>query len=565
MRVLFVIFLATQAVSAQSWVQSVMPAQNELSAAVDADVVVEFNQAMDESTVTADAFVITGSYGSTYAISSVNYDAPSNTATLSHSAGFWPGELVQVTVTTAVENSGGQAMPDPFVWHFTGDVPKVGVEFLATYEAPVASAPYAIASSDFDGNGALDIVTASRGANAVSILDGDGSGSFASFRTVAVGSTPEGIVSGDWNNDGAPDLATANAGGNSVTVLLNDGVGQFSSSTVVVGNGPHTIRTGDLNGDGKLDLVTSEFGSAALSILLGDGLGGFARTPLTGPGASPELVMIRDFDNDGDLDLVAPSFGSSTVRLFRNDGTASFTAEPTITVAGGLHGLCTGDLNGNQSVDVLAPSSSANQLYRLTNDGTGSFLAEPAAPVTSAWYCGVGDMDGDDDLDVVVTSYTPADLTLFANDGSGTFTLAQMVNTGTRPHGVVLADFDNNGTLELATANDGSASVTLIFRTAAPATEDGLPVQDHRFRLNLPHPNPSADTVELGFSLARPAFVRLEVFNLVGKSVATIVEGEYASGQFTTQLQTSDLPAGSYLVRMEVDGRSQTRRVTILR
>lgn len=354
-----ILFLAVPSASAQSWVQSVVPAQNQLAVASDAEIVIEFNQVMDATTITADALVITGSYGSTYFISNVHYDPPTNAATLIHSDDFWAGEVLQVTVTTGVKNAGGMSMPLPFVWHFTAEVERVGVEFLITSEYSVASTPYAIVSGDFDGDGALDIATASRGANAVSILDGTGGGGFAPFRTVAVGSQPEGIAAGDWNNDGAPDLATANAGGSSVTVLINDGAGQFDATTVGVGSGPHTIRTGDLNGDGNLDLVTSEFGTNDLSVLIGDGLGGFGRTPLANPGASPELVMIRDFDGDGDLDLLAPSFSSSTVTLFRNDGSGAFSADPALATGASPHGPCAGDVTGNGFVDVLVPASNS--------------------------------------------------------------------------------------------------------------------------------------------------------------------------------------------------------------
>ncbi len=69
-------------VSAQTWVQSVTPTQNELAVAAGAGNVVQFDQAMDAATIAADAFTTTGSYGSAYFMSYVQYDPLTKTATL---------------------------------------------------------------------------------------------------------------------------------------------------------------------------------------------------------------------------------------------------------------------------------------------------------------------------------------------------------------------------------------------------------------------------------------------------------------------------------------------------
>ena len=76
--------------------------------------------------------------------------------------------------------------------------------------------------ADFNGDGKLDLVTANCGSS-VSVLLGDGTGSFKPPVSVAVGACAVGVAVGDFNGDGRPDVATANAGSNNVSVLLNDG------------------------------------------------------------------------------------------------------------------------------------------------------------------------------------------------------------------------------------------------------------------------------------------------------------------------------------------------------
>src|SRR5438874_3113235 len=96
----------------------------------------------------------------------------------------------------------------------------------------------------------------------------------------AVGTIPFSVAMGDFNGDGKPDLAVANFDSNTVSVLLGNGDGTFRAPlTVGVGNGPTSVAVGDFNGDGKLDLAVADFNSNTVSALLGNGAGTF-RPPL---------------------------------------------------------------------------------------------------------------------------------------------------------------------------------------------------------------------------------------------------------------------------------------------
>lgn len=547
---------------AQSWVTAVEPAPHAISAPVDAPLTVTFSEPLDAGTVTPTAFRVTGDRFGAYPLASATYDAGTQTVTLTPADAFGTGEGLLVTVTTVITNAGGTPMPAPYVWRFSSTVRGGSGSFNDAATLAVGSTPYAISTSDFNGDGHLDLATVNRGSNSVSVLDGDGVGGFAPARTVAVGTQPEGLVAGDWNSDGAPDLATANAGSSSVTVLLNNGDGTFAASTVTVGAGPHTVRAGDLNGDGHLDLVTSEFGAIALSLLLGDGAGGFTRTALAGPGGAPELVMIQDADDDGDLDLIAPSFSAGSVRVFTNDGGAGFTGGPPFGVGAGLHGLCAGDVTGDGLVDVLGPSSTADQVYRLTGDGIGGFLPEPSAAVPMAWFCRTGDLDGDHDLDVAVTSFNGAQVFAWRNDGTGTFDASTASPTGTRPHGLVLGDWDEDGDLDLATANDGSASVTVLFNEGTVSTEPSAP-DGFGLHLDAPFPNPAAATVVLGYTLDHSTSVTLTLLDLQGRELTVLGQGDRAPGRHRAALDTTDLPSGHYLLRLSTPSGAVQHRVTV--
>src|SRR5712692_5086916 len=92
----------------------------------------------------------------------------------------------------------------------------------------------------------------------------------------ATGDWPYSVAVGDLNGDAKPDLATADWGSATVSVLLGNGDGTFQAKVAyVTGYGPRSVAIGDLNGDAKPDLATADSDSNAVSILLGKGDGTF--------------------------------------------------------------------------------------------------------------------------------------------------------------------------------------------------------------------------------------------------------------------------------------------------
>ncbi len=141
---------------------------------------------------------------------------------------------------------------------------------------PVGSIADAIAEGDFTGDGHLDLAVANYADDTVSVLLGNGDGTFEPQCTYAVGSEPQAIVAGDFNDDGHLDLAVANSGSNDVSVLLGNGDGTFQPQvTYGAGSDPYAIVAGDFTGDGHLDLAVANEEDGTVSVLLGNGDGTF--------------------------------------------------------------------------------------------------------------------------------------------------------------------------------------------------------------------------------------------------------------------------------------------------
>ncbi len=131
----------------------------------------------------------------------------------------------------------------------------------------------AIAASDLDADGRIDLVSSNWAANTVSVFRNSGAGVFSNPVDYAtVGDLASGVCVADFNGDGRPDLVASNLYGSNVNLLLNTGTGTFGAAISYDVSGiPPAVAVGDLNGDGRPDVVTANSGSNTVSVLLYQG------------------------------------------------------------------------------------------------------------------------------------------------------------------------------------------------------------------------------------------------------------------------------------------------------
>src|SRR5439155_18991020 len=125
---------------------------------------------------------------------------------------------------------------------------------------------------------------------------------------------------GDFNGDGVPDLAVGTTSSTSISVLLGNGGGTFQAARFFAsGSRPRSVAVGDFNGDGVPDLAVANFGSGtdsdpgSISVLLGAGDGTFQAAQPFAAGGTPVSVAVADFDGDGKPDLAVASVYSNSV------------------------------------------------------------------------------------------------------------------------------------------------------------------------------------------------------------------------------------------------------------
>ena len=189
----------------------------------------------------------------------------------------------------------------------------------------MAGGPGWLVAADFNNDGILDIAAPF---DPIVILLGNGDGTFT--QPVSQPTTtmvdPRSSVVGDFNGDGIPDLAFADSGSTALTVLLGNGDGTFTQKNGQPDAGQTTtfIATADFNGDGKLDLALVDSANGIL-IYLGNGDGTFQTALETAEPNGPLQLAVADFTGNGRLDLAVPNSGASTVSLLLQSPAAIFS------------------------------------------------------------------------------------------------------------------------------------------------------------------------------------------------------------------------------------------------
>ena len=284
--------------------------------------------------------------------------------------------------------------------------------FTAPVDLSMTGNPLFVSIGDLNRDGKPDLAVVNTGSDRVSVLLGNGDGTFLTPVPYAVGAFPASVAIADLNRDGKPDLVAANSGTGSpnddVSVLLGNGDGTFATAvSYAVGDRPRSIAIADLNGDGRADMAVTNTFSDNVSILIGNGDGTFgAAAQLSVPGA-PESVATGDFNHDGALDLaVAFFFQGVSVLLGHGDGTFA-TAVPYVFGDGPVM-VAVGDMNRDGHPDlVIANTNAANYASILLGNGDGSF----AAPVNHtgavrANSLAIGDVNGDGSPDIAIADET---------------------------------------------------------------------------------------------------------------------------------------------------------------
>jgi VCBS repeat protein/FG-GAP repeat protein len=343
----------------------------------------------------------------------------------------------------------------------------ITVSFAPATNFGVGPNPYSVAIGDLNRDGKLDLAVAN-GTSTVTVLLGTGTGAFGGATAFAVGHTPTSVAIGDLNGDGIPDLAAANSSSNTVSVLLGTGTGAFGANMDFAAEiTPYSVAIGDLNRDGIPDLAVANYGSATVSVLVGTGGGAFGPATNFAVGTNPSAVAIGDLNRDGIPDLAVANNASNTVSVLLGTGTGAFGVATNFAVGVTPVAVAIGDLNGDLTPDLVTGNFSHTVSVLLGSTITpGTFGAATNVAEgtdTNPSSVAIGDLNRDGTPDLAVANGGNATVSVLVGTGGGAFGPATNFAVGTNPSSVAIGDLNNDGKLDLAVVNRNGPSVSILL------------------------------------------------------------------------------------------------------
>lgn len=362
-------------------------------------------------------------------------------------------------------------------------IPSSG--FLPPTVIPMGNWATSVAVGDFNGDGIADLAVSIMDyeggptPDGVSVLLGNGDGTFTEMPHVSMGVHPQFVAIADFNGDGKPDLVTADWGsfqsGTTVTVALGNGDGTFGlpQSFATGGIAPWSLAVGDFNADGKADLAVANELSGTVSVLLGNGDGTFQPAVPYPVQDHPLYVVSGDFNGDGIPDLAVTNEYSDSVSVLLGNGDGTFQAAQNYSAGHNPVPIVLGDFNGDGRTDVAVGVygfEAGNTVNALLSNLDGS-LQLPLSSTTGVAPRAIatGDFNGDGIADLVVGNWDTNDITVLFGNGNGTFQPPVSYPDGGGPDGIAVGDFNNDGATDFVVANVNSNNI-LVFLALHPTT-----------------------------------------------------------------------------------------------
>ncbi|MBX3394158.1 MAG: VCBS repeat-containing protein [Phycisphaerae bacterium] len=318
-----------------------------------------------------------------------------------------------------------------------------------------------VLSDDCNGNGVPDTT------DLIESID------FSIVASMQTGGGPGFVAEGDLDMDGDIDLAVVNSSDSTISLFLNNGDGTFTmAAPITVSNGPRAVCIADLDNDGLPDMAVTCFTANSITLLRNQGGGQFVPVAPFVTGNQPFGVAAGDIDGDGFIDLLVgrAEANSPSVCVHRNMGNLVFGSAEAVTVLNGSgngvrpRSVALADVDGDGDLDIISGNGDANIVgsVSIVRNIGGQFSTSPEVYSVGMFPYDVtlADWNNDGAIDIGVVNASSGSATLLRNNGSGQFTALTTMLTGSAPRRIRALDLNADGWVDVVIANYGSNTVT---------------------------------------------------------------------------------------------------------
>ena len=371
-------------------------------------------------------------------------------------------------------------------------IPGTTNTILPSTSYNVGVGPVALTAADLRNVGQQDLAVVNEIDNTLTILANQGNGTFlqaagspislGASRATAPAVAPS-IASAVLTTSGFHDLFVTDPVANTVQVLLSNGDDTFKAaagSPISVGQQPSAIVTGDFNADGKQDFVVTNFADNTFSLFFGNGDGTFNQatgSPFALPSAvaGPIAMTASDFNSDGNLDLAIVNQTTSDVSILLGNGNGTFTQATGSPVAVGRVpvAIAAGDLNNDSHPDLAVVNQADNTVSVLLGNGDGTFTAAINSPLATGQAPSavtIADFNGDGSPDIAATDPLTDSVSVFLGLGQGLFAPAFELPVGSNPTAILAANLSGASLPDVAITDNppgATGQVTVILSPAS--------------------------------------------------------------------------------------------------
>ena len=346
-------------------------------------------------------------------------------------------------------------------------VPPDPFYYFASY--PVGKNPTTVTTADFNRDQITDLITTNISSNTISLLFGNGDGTFRDQIQVRVCQEPRSLAIDDFNHDSQLDLVLACSGSDQVSILFGRANGKFEEGPQYpVHRTPVSVASGDMNGDGHPDLAVA-LRNDKVKVFLGSATGAFRPGVQYEYGDTPTSVALNDLNQDGKLDLVVTYGGPmlSAVSVWIGNGDGTFRDPKDYKAGKRPLGVSFADFNNDQLLDLLVINGEGDSFTTFLGNGNGTFQPGKDSGADASPNFGVAhDFDGDHIADVAIVNLQSTDLSILFGRGDGSFQYPPR-NYRTKNGPFAVASYrvsaENREEPGLVTADNGAGSVSVFL------------------------------------------------------------------------------------------------------